>query len=79
MRGCAEATTPGVGGATTAGRIGVPHPNHPIRRLSGGPYDGRRSDPVPNLDYYHKVLGGDKAGTVARGLPTGLPTGWNGR
>jgi hypothetical protein len=44
-RGCAEATTPGVGDATTAGRIGVPSPNHPIRRLSAGPYDGRRSRP----------------------------------
>jgi hypothetical protein len=42
-RGCAEATTPGVGDATTAGRIGVPRPNHPVRRLSAGPYDGRRS------------------------------------
>jgi hypothetical protein len=36
-------------------------------------------DPVPNPDYYHKVLGGDETGTVARGLPAGLPTGWNGR
>jgi hypothetical protein len=44
-RGCAEATTPGVGDATTAGRIGVPRPNHPIRRPSAGPYDGRRSRP----------------------------------
>jgi hypothetical protein len=43
--GCAEATTPGVGDATTAGRIGVPRPNHPVRRLSAGPYDGRRSRP----------------------------------
>jgi hypothetical protein len=25
-----------------------------------------------------KYSGGDKAGTVARGLPAGLPTGWNG-
>src|SRR5699024_12510320 len=24
-------------------------------------------------------LGGDETGTVARGLPSGLPTGWNGR
>jgi hypothetical protein len=32
-------------------------------------------DPVPNPDYYHKVLGGDETGTVARGLPVGLPTG----
>jgi hypothetical protein len=36
---------PGVGDATTAGRIGVPRPNHPVRRLSTGPYDGRRSRP----------------------------------
>jgi hypothetical protein len=44
-RGCAEATTPGVGDATTAGRIGVPRLNHPVRRLSAAPYDGRRSRP----------------------------------
>jgi hypothetical protein len=34
-----------VGDATTAGRIGVPRPNHPVRKLSAGPYDGRRSRP----------------------------------
>jgi hypothetical protein len=44
-RGCAEATTPGVGDATTAGRIGVPRPNHLVRRPSAGPYDGHRSRP----------------------------------
>jgi hypothetical protein len=44
-RGCAEATTPGEGDATTAGRIRVPRPNHPVRRLSAEPYDGRRSRP----------------------------------
>jgi hypothetical protein len=44
-RGCTEATTPGVGDATTAGRIRVPHPNHPVHRLSAGPYEGRRSRP----------------------------------
>jgi hypothetical protein len=44
-RRCAEATTPGVGDAMTAGRIGVPRPNHPFRRLSAGPYDGRCSRP----------------------------------
>ena len=44
-RGCAEATTPGVGDATTAGRIGVPHSNHPVRGLSAAPYDGRHSRP----------------------------------
>jgi hypothetical protein len=44
-RGCAEATTPGVGDATTAGRIGAPRPNHLVCRLSAGPYDGRHSRP----------------------------------
>jgi hypothetical protein len=44
-RRCAEATTPGVGDATTAGRIRVPRPNHPVCRLSARPYDGRRSRP----------------------------------
>jgi hypothetical protein len=36
-------------------------------------------DPVLTPDYHHKVLGGDETGAVARGLPAGLPTGWNGR
>jgi hypothetical protein len=45
MRGCAEATTPGVGDATTAGRIRAPRPNHPVRRLSAALYDERRSRP----------------------------------
>jgi hypothetical protein len=36
-------------------------------------------DPVPTPDYYHEVLWGDETGTVALGLPPGLPTGWNGR
>jgi hypothetical protein len=36
-------------------------------------------DPVPTPDYHHKVLGGDETGAMARGLPAGLPTGWNGR
>jgi hypothetical protein len=40
---------------------------------------GAVPDPVPNPDYHHKVLGGDEAGTMARGLPAGLPVGWNGR
>jgi hypothetical protein len=44
-RRCAEATTPGVGDATTAGRIGAPRPNHPVCKLSAGPYDGRCSRP----------------------------------
>jgi hypothetical protein len=40
-----QATTPGVGDAMTAGRIGVPRPNHPVCRPSVGPSDGRRSRP----------------------------------
>jgi hypothetical protein len=44
-RRCVGATTPGVGDATTAGRIGAPRPNHPVRKLSAGPYDRRRSRP----------------------------------
>jgi hypothetical protein len=44
-RRCAEATTPGVGDATTAGRIGALRPNRPVRRLSAKPYDERRSRP----------------------------------
>jgi hypothetical protein len=31
--------------------------------------------PFPSPDYYHQVLGGDEAGVVARGLPTGMPVG----
>jgi hypothetical protein len=44
-RRCTEATTPGVGGATTARRIGAPRPSHHVRKPSAGPYDGRRSRP----------------------------------
>ena len=44
-RRCAEATTPGVGDATIARRIGAPRPNHQVRKPSAGPYDGRRSRP----------------------------------
>jgi hypothetical protein len=44
-RRCADATTPGAGDVTTAGRIGAPRPNHPVCELSVGPYDGRRSRP----------------------------------
>jgi hypothetical protein len=44
-KGCTEATNLGVGDATIAGRIGVPRTNHPVRRLSAAPYDGRRSRP----------------------------------
>jgi hypothetical protein len=35
-RRCAEATTPGVGDATTAGRIRAPRPNHPVCKFQPG-------------------------------------------
>jgi hypothetical protein len=44
-RRCTEATTLGVGDATTVGRIRAPHPNHQVRKPSVGPYDERRSRP----------------------------------
>jgi hypothetical protein len=43
MRGRTEATTLGMEDATTMRRIGVPRPNHQVRKPSVGPYDGRRS------------------------------------
>jgi hypothetical protein len=42
-RRCAEATTPGVGDATTVRRIGALRPNRQGRGSSSGPYDGRCS------------------------------------
>jgi hypothetical protein len=47
--------------------------------LQPGHMTGAIPDPVLTPGYYHKVLGGDEIGAVARGLPAGLPTGWNGR
>jgi hypothetical protein len=44
-RRCAEATTPGVGDATTVRRIEAPRPNHQVCKPSAGPYDGHRSRP----------------------------------
>jgi hypothetical protein len=78
-RMCAEATTPSVGDATAAGRIEVHRPNHSVCRLSAGPYDGRRSRPGSEPRLLSQSIWGNEAGTVARGLPAGLPSGWNGR
>src|SRR5688572_1015442 len=47
--------------------------------LQSGHPTGAVPDTVPTPDYYHEVLGGNETGTVARGLPPGLPTGWDGR
>jgi hypothetical protein len=62
MRRCAEATTPGVGDATTAGRIRVLRPNHPVHRLSAGPYVGRRSRPGSE----HRLLSPSTRGRQGR-------------
>jgi hypothetical protein len=47
--------------------------------FQSGHTTGAVPDPVPNPDYHRKVPGVDEAKTVARGLPAGLPAGWNGR
>jgi hypothetical protein len=66
------------GGRYDSGEDRSPSPE-PTRSASFQPghTTGAVPDPVPNPDYHHQVLGGDKAGTVARGLPAGLPDGWN--
>jgi hypothetical protein len=46
--------------------------------LQPGHTTGAVPDSVPSPDYYHQVLGGNKARTVACGLPAGLPARWNG-
>jgi hypothetical protein len=79
-RGCAEATTPGGGGGGTLRQRGGSESLARTTRSVG--FQSRHTtgavpDLVPNPDYYHKVLGGDETGTVARGLPAGLPPGWN--
>jgi hypothetical protein len=78
-RRCTEATTLGVGDATTAGRIGALARTTRSASFQPGHTTGAVPDPVPNPDYHHQVLKGDNAGTVAHGLPAGLPAGWNGR
>jgi hypothetical protein len=74
-RGCAEATTPGVGDATTAGRIGVPRPNHPVRRLSAGPYDGRRFRPGSEPRLISQSTQG-RRGRNCGSRTTGWPATW---
>jgi hypothetical protein len=74
-RRCAEATTPGVGDATTARRIGVPRPNHPVRKLSAGPYDGRRSRPGSEPRLPSPSTRG-KQGRNCGSRTTDWPTSW---
>jgi hypothetical protein len=59
----------------TAGRIGAPRPNHPVRKLSAGPYDGRRSRPgseprLPSLSTR------GKQGRNCGSWTTGWPASW---
>jgi hypothetical protein len=77
-RRCAEATTPGMGDATTAGRIGAPRPNHPVRELSARPYDGHRSRPgsEPRLPS-PSTRGSQSRNCGSR--TTGWPASWVGR
>jgi hypothetical protein len=78
-RRCAEATTQAW--RTLRQRGG----SEPLARttrsasLQPGHTTGVVPDPVLSPDYHHQVLGGNKARTVACGLPAGLPAGWNGR
>jgi hypothetical protein len=77
-RRCTEATTLGVGDATTAGRIGAPRPNHPVRELSAGPYDGRRSRPGSEP----RLLSPSTRGSQSRNCgsrTTSWPASWVGR
>jgi hypothetical protein len=77
-RGCAEATTPGVGDARTVRRIGAPRPNHPVRGLSAGPYDGRRSRP----GYEPRLPSPSTWGSQSRSCGSrtiGWPASWVGR
>jgi hypothetical protein len=68
------------GGRYDSGEDRSPSPEPPgpqafSRAIRWAPFPTRFRPP----DYYHKVLEGDETGTVARGLPSGLPTRWNGR
>jgi hypothetical protein len=75
---CAEATTPGVGDATTAWRIGAPHPNHPVRKLLAGPYDGRRSRPSSEPRLPSPSTWGSQSRNCGS-RTTGSPVSWVGR
>jgi hypothetical protein len=77
-RRCAEATTPSVGDATIAGRIEAPRPNHPVRKLSAGPYDGRRSRPSSEPRLPSPSTRGSQSRNCGS-QTTGWPASWVGR
>jgi hypothetical protein len=63
------------GDSTTAGRIRVPRPNHPVRRLSAGPYDGRRSRPGSEPRLLSQSTRG-RRGRNCGSRTTGWPATW---
>jgi hypothetical protein len=74
-RRCAEATTLGAGDVTIVGRIEAPRPNHPVRELSAGPYDGHRSRPGSEP----RLLSPSTRGSQSRNCgsrTTGWPASW---
>jgi hypothetical protein len=74
-RRCAEATSLGVRDAMTAGRIEAPRPNHLVRKLSAGPYDGRRSRPGSEPRLPSPSTRG-KQGRNYGSRTTGWPASW---
>jgi hypothetical protein len=77
-RRCAEATTPGVGDTTIVGRIEAPRPNHPVRKPSVGPYDGRRSRPGSEPRLPSPSTRGSQSWNCGS-RTTGWPASWVGR
>jgi hypothetical protein len=77
-RRCAEATSLGVRDAMTAGRIEAPRPNHLVRKLSAGPYDGRRSRPGSEPRLPSPSTRG-KQGRNYGSRTTGWPASWVGQ
>jgi hypothetical protein len=78
-RRCAEATTPGVGDATTTGRIGAPRLNRLVCKPLAGPYNGRRSRPGSEPRLPSPSTRGKQGRNCGLRTPAGLPAGWNGR
>jgi hypothetical protein len=74
-RRCAEATTPGMGDATAAGRIRAPRPNHPVSKLSAKPYDGLRSRPGSEPRLPSPTTRG-RQGRNCGSRTTGWPASW---
>jgi hypothetical protein len=63
------------GGRSTVGRIRAPRPNHPVRKLSAGPYDGHRSRPGSGPRLPSPSTRG-KQGRNCGSRTTGWPTSW---